>query len=80
MTRPLKYPRRYAASSGYCYGTLASDCDTCHRHPDGLHRVGARRIAEMGELQADLLERAAHWLKPGGVLVYAACSFVHRKY
>ena len=28
----------------------------------------------MAELQAALLERAAGWLKPGGVLVYAVCS------
>lgn len=47
---------------------------TCRRHPDVLHRIGARQIAEMAELQAALLERAATWLKPGGTLVYAVCS------
>jgi 16S rRNA (cytosine967-C5)-methyltransferase len=47
---------------------------TCRRHPDVLHRIGARQIAEMGELQAALLERAAGWLTPGGELVYAVCS------
>lgn len=47
---------------------------TCRRHPDVLHRIGARQIAEMAELQAALLERAAGWLKPGGTLVYAVCS------
>ncbi|WDF72094.1 RsmB/NOP family class I SAM-dependent RNA methyltransferase [Novosphingobium sp. KACC 22771] len=47
---------------------------TCRRHPDVLHRIGARQIAEMAELQQALLERAAGWLKPGGVLVYAVCS------
>jgi 16S rRNA (cytosine967-C5)-methyltransferase len=47
---------------------------TCRRHPDVLHRIGARQIAEMAELQAALLERAANWLKPGGTLVYAVCS------
>ncbi|MGQ7829726.1 RsmB/NOP family class I SAM-dependent RNA methyltransferase [Altererythrobacter sp. Z27] len=47
---------------------------TCRRHPDVLHRIGQRQIAEMVELQAGLLERAAGWLKPGGVLVYAVCS------
>jgi 16S rRNA (cytosine967-C5)-methyltransferase len=39
-----------------------------------LHRVGARQIAEMAELQARLLARAAGWFKPGGRLVYAVCS------
>ncbi len=47
---------------------------TCRRHPDVLHRIGPRQIAEMAELQAALLERAAGWLKPGGSLVYAVCS------
>ncbi len=47
---------------------------TARRHPDVLHRIGARQIEEMAELQAALLERAAGWLKPGGTLVYATCS------
>ncbi|MFM2300912.1 MAG: hypothetical protein RLZZ84_648 [Pseudomonadota bacterium] len=47
---------------------------TCRRHPDVLHRIGPRQIAEMAELQAALLERAGAWVKPGGQLVYAVCS------
>ncbi|MBS0254203.1 MAG: methyltransferase domain-containing protein [Proteobacteria bacterium] len=47
---------------------------TCRRHPDVLHRVGARQIAEMAGLQAALLARAARWVSPGGRLVYAVCS------
>lgn len=47
---------------------------TCRRHPDVLHRIGARQIAEMAQLQAALLARAARWLAPGGRLVYATCS------
>ncbi len=47
---------------------------TCRRHPDVLHRIGPRQIAEMADLQAALLERAAQWLKPGGTLVFAVCS------
>ncbi len=47
---------------------------TCRRHPDVLHRIGARQIAELAELQARLHERSATWLTPGGVLVYAVCS------
>ncbi|MEJ7926061.1 RsmB/NOP family class I SAM-dependent RNA methyltransferase [Sphingobium sp. AN641] len=44
------------------------------RHPDVLHRIGSRQIAELADLQAQLLNRAAHWVRPGGVLVYATCS------
>jgi len=47
---------------------------TARRHPDVLHRIGPRQIAEMAELQAAMIERAAGWLKPGGALVYAVCS------
>ena len=47
---------------------------TCRRHPEVLHRIGPRQIAEMAELQARLLERAQPWVKPGGTLVYAVCS------
>ncbi|BBF68524.1 RsmB/NOP family class I SAM-dependent RNA methyltransferase [Sphingomonas bisphenolicum] len=44
------------------------------RHPDVLHRIGPRQIAEMAEVQGALLARAADWLKPGGRLIYATCS------
>ncbi len=47
---------------------------TCRRHPDVLHRIGPRQIAEMTELQGGLLDRAVGWVKPGGRLVYAVCS------
>jgi 16S rRNA (cytosine967-C5)-methyltransferase len=50
---------------------------TCRRHPDVLHRIGPRQIAEMAELQTRLLARAARWLVPGGRLVYAVCSLEH---
>jgi 16S rRNA (cytosine967-C5)-methyltransferase len=47
---------------------------TCRRHPDVLHRIGARQIPEMVELQRGLAAKAGEWLNPGGVLVYAVCS------
>ena len=47
---------------------------TCRRHADVLHRIGPNAIAEMADLQACLLARAADCLAPGGRLVYAVCS------
>ena len=44
------------------------------RHPDVLHRVRPGLVAEMAALQHRILARAASWVKPGGVLVYATCS------
>ena len=45
---------------------------TCRRHPDVLHRLAA--MDDLTQLQAQMLVRAADWLRPGGTLVYATCS------
>lgn len=47
---------------------------TARRHPDVIHRIGPRQIADLAEVQARLIERASGWLAPGGTLVYAVCS------
>ena len=47
---------------------------TFRRHPEILYRATPKIIAESSEIQRKLLERAATWLKPGGVLVYSVCS------
>ena len=44
------------------------------RHPDVLYRAHPGIIAEMATLQARILARAADWVAPGGMLVYATCS------
>ena len=44
------------------------------RHPDVLHRVRPRAVADLAEGQKAMLARAAGWLKPGGTLVYSVCS------
>ncbi len=44
------------------------------RHPDVLHRVRPSMVAELAELQTRILNRAADWVKPGGVMVFATCS------
>jgi 16S rRNA (cytosine967-C5)-methyltransferase len=44
------------------------------RHPDVLHRVRPRDIADLSAIQAKMVTRAAGWLKPGGTLIYATCS------
>ena len=47
---------------------------TFRRHPEVLYRARPRTIIEGSELQSSLLDRAAQWLKPGGILVYSVCS------
>jgi 16S rRNA (cytosine967-C5)-methyltransferase len=49
------------------------------RHPDVLHRVRPRAIAELAEGQSAMLARVAGWLKPGGSLVYSVCSLERRE-
>ena len=44
------------------------------RHPDVLHRVRPRVIAELAQGQKAMLARAAGWVKPGGTLIYSVCS------
>jgi 16S rRNA (cytosine967-C5)-methyltransferase len=47
---------------------------TFRRHPEVLHRARPRAIAEGAELQRQLLDRAAEWLKPGAAIIYSVCS------
>ena len=47
---------------------------TFRRHPEVLYRARPEIIIQMAEFQAELLLRAADWVRPGGSLVYAVCS------
>ncbi len=47
---------------------------TMRRHPDILWNTAQQDILELAELQKTLIKKAASWLKPGGILVYANCS------
>jgi 16S rRNA (cytosine967-C5)-methyltransferase len=47
---------------------------TFRRHPEVLYRARPHIIAAGAEFEAQLLDRAVQWLKPGGALVYSVCS------
>ncbi len=47
---------------------------TWRRHPEVVHLLTPEKITELATLQQHMLERAWHWLKPGGKLVYCVCS------
>jgi 16S rRNA (cytosine967-C5)-methyltransferase len=51
-----------------------SGLGTLHRRPDIRWRVTPATVDELSVLQGELLEQAATWVKPGGVLVYATCT------
>ena len=52
---------------------------TLRRRPELRHRRMASDILRMADLQARLLRQAAKWLRPGGVLLYAVCSFTEEE-
>ena len=47
---------------------------TFRRHPEVLYRARPSAITRAAEQQAELLDRACSWVKPGGALVYSVCS------
>ena len=51
-----------------------SGLGTLHKRPDLRWRQTDRAIGELFELQQQLLEQAATWVKPKGILVYATCT------
>jgi 16S rRNA (cytosine967-C5)-methyltransferase len=67
----------WTANRSYDAILLDAPCSatgTFRRHPEVLYRARPQIIHESIERQQQLLTRAAQWLKPGGVLVYAVCS------
>lgn len=49
------------------------------RHPDVLHRVRPKDIAQLAEIQKKMLARVSDWLAPGGTLIYATCSLEYEE-
>ena len=54
-----------------CSGT-----GTWRRNPDARWRYNETDLAELNELQAVILQRAARLVKPGGRLAYVTCSLL----
>lgn len=46
------------------------------RNPDTKWKMSLDRIAELGELQEEILSKYSTTVKPGGEMVYATCSFL----
>lgn len=52
-----------------------SGSGTWRRHPDGRLRFAADQLADLAAVQTSLLALAAEAVKPGGLLIYATCSW-----
>ena len=63
-----------------CDGVLVdapcSSSGRWRRNPESRWVLTSERVAELAGLQRQILARAADAVKPGGVLVYATCSFL----
>lgn len=67
------------AAGGYHRVLVDAPCSgsgTWRRNPDGRLRDLDRAVAELSEVQRGLLDRAAAAVRPGGLLVYATCSWL----
>ncbi|MFQ6548998.1 RsmB/NOP family class I SAM-dependent RNA methyltransferase [Aestuariibius sp. 2305UL40-4] len=47
------------------------------RSPEAKWRLTPDRLAELRRVQADILDKAARRVAPGGILAYATCSLFH---
>ncbi len=52
-----------------------SGSGTWRRHPDGRLRFAADQLPDLAAVQTSLLALAAEAVRPGGLLVYATCSW-----
>lgn len=51
-----------------------SGLGTLHRHADARWRQTPETVQELTQLQMELLNHTATWVKPEGILVYATCT------
>jgi 16S rRNA (cytosine967-C5)-methyltransferase len=51
-----------------------SGLGTLHRHADARWRQTPESVIQLAQLQTELLNEVATWVKPNGVLVYATCT------
>lgn len=68
---------RYETDQLYDVVLLDAPCSatgTLRRHPDVAFVKSERDIQALARQQAQLLERTARWVKPGGFLIFCTCS------
>jgi 16S rRNA (cytosine967-C5)-methyltransferase len=68
----------FAPAGGYDHVLLDAPCSglgTIRRHPELKTRRAIEDVRRLAELQTKLLDNLALYVKPGGVLTYAVCTF-----
>lgn len=75
-------PLPFAPPGGYDLILLDAPCSglgTIRRHPELKTRRTAEDVARLAELQVKLLDNVARYVRPGGVLTYAVCTFTQQE-
>ena len=71
--------RRRAGFDRVLVDAPCSGTGTWRRNPDMRWRPLGPKVAELTQMQADILARAATMVKPGGRLIYATCSLLREE-
>lgn len=75
-------PLPFAPEGGYDLVVADAPCSglgTLRRHPELKGRRTADDVRRLAELQGRILDNVAQVVKPGGVLVYALCTFTQEE-
>ncbi|MCX8072517.1 MAG: 16S rRNA (cytosine(967)-C(5))-methyltransferase RsmB [Candidatus Binatia bacterium] len=56
-----------------------SGLGTLREHPEIRWRRTSESVRELAQLQRELLQQAARWTRPGGLLVYATCTLLREE-
>lgn len=67
-------PQFHGTANRVLLDAPCSGLGTLHRHADARWRQTPDSIAQLVQLQAELIAQAATWVKRGGILVYATCT------
>jgi 16S rRNA (cytosine967-C5)-methyltransferase len=70
----VEWPGRADGFDGVLVDAPCTSTGTIRRHPDVAWLRQEADIAALSAMQTRLLQKAAHLLRPGGVLVYCTCS------
>lgn len=72
----------FAPPEGYDHVLVDAPCTglgTIRRHPELKTRRNIEDINRLAELQSRLLDNLAHYVRPGGTLTYAVCTFTREE-
>ncbi len=70
------HPEFVQSFDGVLLDAPCSGLGLLRRKPDIKYNRTKEQFAELQNLQAQMLDHAAHYVKPGGVLVYSTCTIL----